>query len=912
MGEKIIVGPINRGLRNDRKPFNIDNDSFPVLINAYQWRGRIKRKRGTSLLCRLQRRLDVTDGAGNVVINLLPVPIITTRSTFTIGSTFFTDPGGASPVALITNGPGTASLDRTTGVLTVLGSNPNTAVFYYPTLPVMGLEDLLLGVNQFPRSMGFDTVYSYGILSNSPYTAYDVSFYKNLVTGSFTGYVQKGTWTPTWWNGQDYQQMWTVNYQGALWATNGITQPFTTSNIGMQFLLITGAAIVAGGPPATVTFNIAGSTLEIGDFVFINEIVGMTGVNYQTGYVISIVAGVSVTVEFPNATVAGVWGSGGIVQYLTNRQDTTKDGIRWFDGDPVDVNGSFSTGKGWVNFAPPLSQGTFSIADLPAAVYYLVGAKMIIPFKDRLLFLGPVVQTSSGTPKYLQDTVIYSLNGTPYYTASYTNDPSAVIDTPTSITNRYTAILVPDNQTSFPPGYFEDQAGFGGFIQAGIDEPINTCETSGDVLIVGFSFTQTKLVFTGNDIIPFLFYLINTELGSSSTFGSVNMGKSVLSRGSRGYIGTDQTQSNRFDEEIPDEVFQIRLTDNGAERFTSIRDYLNEWIYFTYPTNTLEYKFPNQTLQFNYKDGSFAQFNECFTTYGIFRKVTGNTWATIGAIFPTWASWNDPWNSGSSTLLQPQIIGGNQQGFVLLRDEGTAEGNSLAIQNIVGSTVTSPNHTLSNGDYIVISGALGTVGASVNNMIFSVSLPSANTFTLNPPLLGGLTYLGGGVIKKMYVPFIQTKQFPVSWGMGRKTRLGPQQYLLTTTSNAEITLLIYLSQNSDDPYNDGPIVPATNSVNNSLIYSTVLYTCPESVNLGLTPANTNLQMISNIDSTGTNASSPQDSIWHRVNTSLIGDTIQVGFSMSDAQMRDITFKNQFAEVELHGFILDCSPSQLLA
>src|SRR5258708_9982184 len=55
MGEKLIVGPVNRGFTNNREPFVIDNDSFPALVNAYQWRGRIKRKRGTSLLGRLQR-----------------------------------------------------------------------------------------------------------------------------------------------------------------------------------------------------------------------------------------------------------------------------------------------------------------------------------------------------------------------------------------------------------------------------------------------------------------------------------------------------------------------------------------------------------------------------------------------------------------------------------------------------------------------------------------------------------------------------------------------------------------------------------------------------------------------------------------------------------------------------------------
>jgi hypothetical protein len=56
----------------------------------------------------------------------------------------------------------------------------------------------------------------------------------------------------------------------------------------------------------------------------------------------------------------------------------------------------------------------------------------------------------------------------------------------------------------------------------------------------------------------------------------------------------------------------------------------------------------------------------------------------------------------------------------------------------------------------------------------------------------------------------------------------------------------------------------------------------------------------------------QDQIWHRINTSLLGDTVQLGFTMSDSQMRDITFSNQFTEIELHSFIIECFESQVLA
>ena len=880
MPEKIVVGPINKGIKTDREPFAIDNDSFPVLINAYQWRGRIKRKRGTSFLGRLSRFLGVTDGGGNLIVTISPAPILSGIVSFTVGSNIFTDPGGASPVILLTNGPGTATLNRTTGVLTITGSNAATSVIYYPSLPVMGLEELVLSATAYPGTLAFDTTYSYNILTTFPYSIYDVSFYKNPLTGTYPGYVQKTNWTPTTWNGKDYQQFWTVNYQGALWATNGINIPFSTSNIGMQYAgpTTTPALTVATRLTATtMSFTVVGNPLVVGDFVFANEFTASAGgdataLNFQTGYVTT--AGNTFTVTFPDANIPAGTYTPGILQYLTNRSDPTLDNIRWYDGDPTNANPTNPTlvnPNGWVNFMPPLSQFPFSIADLPPLQYYLVGCRMIFPFRDRLLFIGPVVQASNGFPIYLQDTVVFSQNGTPYYTASFTGNP----DLATTVFN---PILVPINQTASPAAYWSDQTGFGGFITAGIDQQILTTEAIGDELIMGMTTTQLRFVFTGNDIIPFNFYLIDSELGSGSTFSSINMGKGVITRGERGYILTNQVGAQRIDVEIPDQVFEISLTNNGAERFCAQRDFISEWIYFTYPSNEIAYIYPNQTLQYNYRDNSWAIFNECYTTYGKFRKQTGFTWATVGTVFPTWAEWNQPWNAGLSTLEQPDLIGGNQQGFILVKDEGTGEGNSLTIQNIVGNLVTSPNHCLNNGDYIIISGALGTVGGLVNGRVFSVYGATTNTFMINPSIASA-TYLGGGLIQRLYVPFIQTKQFPLAWGMGRKTRIGMQQYLLSTTSTGQIQLLIFLSQNADSPYNSGAIVPFPGSINDGLIYSTTLFTCPESTNLGLTPANSNLQ---------TPTALSQQQIWHRINTSLIGDTVQIGFTMSDEQMRTLT------------------------
>ena len=226
MAEKLVVGPINKGLRTDREPFVIDNDSFPVLQNAYQWRGRVLRKRGTEPLGQLQRYLGTTNGSGALTVTILPTPITSGISSFTIGTTILTDPGGASPVTLLSNSAASATLNRATGVLAITGAPISTPVIYFPSLPVMGLEEIRILTTEVPGTIAFDTDYSYIITQTEPFSIYDVSFFKNVSTGTYPGYTAKSAPTPLWWNGQDYQQFYTTNYAGAFWATNGVNVPF--------------------------------------------------------------------------------------------------------------------------------------------------------------------------------------------------------------------------------------------------------------------------------------------------------------------------------------------------------------------------------------------------------------------------------------------------------------------------------------------------------------------------------------------------------------------------------------------------------------------------------------------------------------------------------------------------------------
>ncbi len=890
MGHKFVIGPIDKGLRLDRTAFVIDNDSFPTLQNAYQWRGRVKRKRGTILLTRLQRYSAI--GSGNNNNNLLNNIFATQPNAQVVpgsvsvtgaGGTTWTDVTAGQITYGVLNQPSLASpasINYATGIITNGGVGPNppdTGYFnYYPQLPVMGLEDFITLGAAFPATIGFDTKYSYNIPTSSvPSISYDVSYFLNPSPSSlYPDYIAKSTWTTLNWNGTDYQQFFTSNFLDAMWTTNGIAVPFSTSNIGMQFNPIINVTINSGGPPAKATLEITNHGLVVGDFLFLNEINGITGINFQTCYVISVINSNNVEVEFPIAVLTGSYTSNGIAQYLTNNSNPGMDCIRWYNGDPTDGTSYPPVNikdHGWVNFAPPLSEAPYSIANNPARQYYLVGARMVIPYKDRLLFIGPVIQSSSTGIQYLQDTIIYSQNGTPYYTCSFTGSP-------TSAKTNFSPMLLPSlNQTASAAAFFGDSTGFGGWVQVGIDEAINTASLNEDVLILGMDRHQVRMVYTGNDILPFNFFIINSEFGSTATFSVINMDHGVLTYGSRGYTITSQVETQRFDLPIPDLIFDVNTLNAGNFRVCAIRDFENEWVHFTYPDVQWGYNYPTTTLQYNYRDATWAQFFEMYTTYGLFRQSSSFTWANMTM---PWASYNDPWYWSSIISGKPKIIGGNTQGFVLIKDQQTAEDISLSITSISGTMITSPNHCLNNNDFILIENCVGTVGQYLNGQTFQVSNASQNSFIINAPVVTG-TYLGNGVIIRQYVPFIQTKQFPTAWDMGRKTRIGPQMYLFTKTDNAQIQLLIYLSQQASSyAYNEGQIVPQSFPDNSSLIYSTVLYTCPESTNLGLTPANINLQMVT---------ANNQQQIWHRMNTSLIGDTVQIGFIVSNEQMMQIDY-----------------------
>lgn len=840
--DRLVIANFGTGFETDRLPFIINNDAFPVLENAYVWRGRVLRKRGTSTLGILQveeeeAALGSTDGSGNfsgnifTILSLLvlyPDMSLTPGSiTVMVGAQNFTEP--TPPNGTLTNGAGgTGTINYTTGALTIntnpnLAATPVTITFsYYPHLPVMGFEDFEIGTTNQPIPIAFDTRFSYGF-DQGLNEFYNTTFYK-------------GSGVPFNFAGANYQQFWSINYQGVttitdttnnsgcLWVTNG--------NPGFHFL---NATYVSGTGTTTITFNfktggVNFTTLRVGDVLWFNEWASGTlnGVSGTVSNIAGAASGNYVVTFMANQTVSGT----GISQMMTNFLPN-QDGIRWYDGDPT-VSNNF----GWVNFAPPLS--AYSVSNpTNLTPQYLVGAKVIVAFKNRLLFFGVYLSTSSSSPgiQYFSNRMVYSQVGTPFYSQ------------PMPFPLRQT---LPQVQA-----WYQSTAGRGGFLTSPVDQIIVTVEPARDLLICEHESSCLKLIYSGDDTLPFYYQTINSELGAQSTFSAIKLHETSVSLGEYGFALATTENKERIDLIIPDEVFQVSILNHDLERVTAIRDYQKEFIYFTFCASNNFGSFNTRTLLYNYRDITWAQFNETYTHYGTLRRNTDRTWSNIGEIYETWSEWNVPWSFGGDNAFFPVICGGNQQGYVMEKGDSTGEGNSAFIQSISGNSITSPDHCLQTGDYIQINNMIGST--NLNGTIQQVGRTNDDVFTINDVAIG--TYLGLGEYTRVYVPFIQTKQFPTFWKDGRGVRIGTQRFLLDKTPNGEITVNLYSSQDSDTPDN-GAVEDGYNPFTN------VVLTRPE-------------------DPIYYPSQTRQEQIWHRMSQSFNGDSVQLSFTLSNEQLKNL-------------------------
>jgi hypothetical protein len=535
---------------------------------------------------------------------------------------------------------------------------------------------------------------------------------------------------------------------------------FTVNALGLPAVLLTTGAATATYNTTTGAIVITGNNENPSTDVYYfpaNSVVGL--VNYESG-LINDEPTFAFDQNFAYEFINNAW------ERLSGENEV---GAAQWDGQDYQLMWGY-TFRGAFNFDYFLFVTNFNTADYMR--YYdgtdwnffspvlngierLLTARIILPFKDRLLCLN-TVENSEGsqqtTSNIATGNFTFAINpyvftwgqtiicGTTTYTivdaggGLFTVDilqNSSLVITATFVvalgigtftsagdtSNLNTPVFyVPNNQNNpeeyvnrcrfsqnsqigspvAANSYLTSVSGLGGRLDAPVKEAIVTAGFIKDRLIVYFESSTWELAYTGNQIAPFVWQRFNTELGAESTFSVVPFDKALLGIGTVGIHACNGSNVDRIDQLIPDSVFQISNANNGIYRVYGIRDYWTELVYWTIPSADVDGYFPNTVLVYNYRTGSWAFNDDTITAFGYYQNQQSESWASIQR---TWQESVQDWSSPTMQTKFRQIVAGNQQGFVFIVDnENTRNSISMQITNITFAanivTITSINHNL--------------------------------------------------------------------------------------------------------------------------------------------------------------------------------------------------------------------------
>lgn len=563
-----------------------------------------------------------------------------------------------------------------------------------------------------------------------------------------------------------------------------------------------------------------------------------------------------------------------VTMYVTNFQVTNLNGAGAVTDDPIWFT---SDGSTWASITTAAANGFYFLPAGGARTSspFVVTSRIILPFKNRLVLLNTVENNNAGgfgagTNSNYPQRCRYSFNGSPLANNAW-YEPNQVDATGLA-------------------------AAGAGFIDAATDEQIISAEFIKDRLIVYFERSTWELAYTGNEILPFVWQKINTELGSQATFSTVPFDKAVLSIGNTGIHACNGANVERIDSKIPDQIFEFQTKNNATQRTCGIRDYFTEMVYWAYVSDleTATQTFPNQILVYNYKNSSWAINDDCFTVFGYFEQQGDTTWASSTP--STWANINATWISGVLQAEQRQILAGTPEGFVLIIDvDQVRNAPSMQITNIIYAatgilTLTVIDHNMTSNptqagydsDFILIESVVGDAAtqAALNGKIFQVqTVLTANTFTINTTLTSG-TYNGGGTAARVSNIQLTSKQFNPYVSQDRNVYLHKVDFAVEKTVTGQITVDYYPSSTT--------LSMITEGISTGAIMGTgILETSPYPISLAP------LEQI-------------QELLWHSIYFQATGEFIQLFMYFSLAQMTNPQVTT--VPFEIQGFTLYTKPS----
>lgn len=700
------------GMVKDRDAFVLSDDAYQNLENIYQWRGRLRRRQGYDLLGRLRRNLTAqTQTVANGTVNYNIADILSSfkasepKASLAKGSLTLTIDKLGNNVVFGENGTGL--ITRSSGIAyDVLAAQAITGISQAASAVIIITgHTFIIGSKFLVQSViGMVEINDTVVTVTAINAGVDVTV--SLDTTTFTTYSSGGTANGSF-----------VNY-------NSGEINLTFDSLGIPPNLDTVEADF-GYYPSLPAMGIPNREL--------NDINAEQTVVFDTKYSYYFSNTLGYFDELP-ATTATTWSSTvtgadrnffwGANYWRTSDQNqyywatnfnlgSTRDPIRIYDGTD------------WHDFQPYLDA---------AGTSKLEQCRMIIPYKGRLVVLNTWEGNTLALAVQYPQRARWSQNGAPFSSV-----PSGTIPVATE-------------------EWRSDVKGRGGYVDAPTNQHIVSAKFVRDLLIVGFESSTYALRYTGNEILPFVWDRINTELGAESTFATVGFDKGVMSIGDKSINFCDGNNVERADESIPDEVFKLNNSfdpssdiNDGPKRVHGIRDFFERIVYWTFPSADNNAKFPDRLLVFNYHNETWSIFTDSFTCFGQFQRFNDTTWASIKG---TWQANNDPWVTAKLQSQFPDIVAGNQQGFVLQLNKEVDNESSLQISAITGGSnavsLTVQDHNLQARELIKVVDIIGTGALEMNNRIFIVSdVPDANSIVLYEKprfLIEGITQASQGVV----------------------------------------------------------------------------------------------------------------------------------------------------------------------